>query len=449
MRTVRGRVGFPASPAAWLRWVAALALVLGTAPLLWASGAQDRRVCVARVQGTIGPATASYLARALGEAAGQNAQCLVIQLDTPGGLLESTKEIIQSFLRSPVPTVVYVSPQGAWAGSAGCFLTMAADVAAMAPSTSIGAAHPVGLGGGEKQDEVMKQKLENFTASYLEAIAGRRHRNVEWARASVRESAAITADKALELKVVDLLAEDLPDLLRQLDGREVGGHRLETAGATLVELPRSFRERALQGLAHPQVMVLLMLIVVYGIIGELTSPGAILPGVVGVIALLLLLYLSSVLPMTLTGLALVAVALLLFTIDAFAPTHGVLTGGGVVAFFLGLFMLFDRSEPFLRLSLLWMVPATVATALFFLFVAGAGLRAQRLPAQVGVETMLGRATTALGPIDGRGGKVFIEGEYWEAVSAEPIPAGQPVEIVALHGLTLTVQPLGRSKEDPP
>ena len=450
MRAGRGRVR-PVVPWAKLRCAARQFLLTALVALVaWPAGIGERRVCVARVQGTIGPATASYLARALGEAAGQKAECLVIELDTPGGLLDSTREIIQSFLRSPVPTVVFVSPQGAWAGSAGCFITLAADVAVMAPSTSIGAAHPVGLGaGGEKQDEVMKQKLENFAASYLEAIAGKRHRNIEWARASVRESAAITADRALELKVVDLMAEDLPDLLKRLDGREVGGRRLKTAGATTVVLPMSVREQAFQTIAHPQVMLILMLVVVYGIIGELTSPGAILPGVVGVIALLLLLYLASVLPMNTTGLALIAVALLLFTIDAFAPTHGVLTGGGVVAFFLGLFMLFDRSEPFLRLSLLWMLPATVVTALFFLFVAGAGIRAQRLPARVGTETMLGRSVPAVEPIHATGGKVFIEGEYWDAISAVPIAAGEVVEIVALNGLTLTVKPAGSSREEEP
>lgn len=405
------------------------------------------KVAVARVQGTIGPATASYLARAIHEAEDRKAQCLIIELDTPGGLLESTKEIIQTFLRSPVPTVVYVAPPGAWAGSAGCFITMAADVAVMAPSTSIGAAHPVGIG-GEKQDETMKQKLENFTSSYLEAVAARRHRNTEWARASVRESAALTADKALQMNVVDLIAKDMPDLLRQLQGREVGGRRLETAGASLVEIPMTARENALQHLAHPQVMLILMLIVMYGIIGELTSPGAILPGVAGVIALLLVLYLASVLPVNVVGLALVGVAIALFMIDVYAPTHGMLTAGGIIAFFLGTMMLFDRSEPFLRLSMMWVLPATVLTTLFFLFVAGAGLRAQRMPPKAGVETMLGRTVTALEPIDARGGKVFIEGEYWNAESAEPIEAGETVEIIAVEGLTLKVRPGPASQEVP-
>lgn len=427
-------------------------LLLGALALLLAGpggagGDAADKVCVARVQGTIGPATAGYLARAIGEAAGRGAQCIVIELDTPGGLLDSTKQIIQSFLRSPVPTVVYVSPPGAWAGSAGCFITVAADVAAMAPTTSIGAAHPVGIGpGGDKPDDVMKQKLENFSSSYIEAVAAKHHRNAEWARASVRESAAITADKALELNVIDLVARDLPDLLRQIDGREVNGRTLKTARAELVDIPMTFQEKAFQVLAHPQVMLILMLIVMYGVIGELTSPGAILPGVAGLIALVLLMYLASVLPMNAAGLTLIGVAIALFLIDVFAPTHGVLTAGGLLAFFLGTFMLFDRSEPFLRLSLAWVLPATVVTALFFLFIAGAGLRSQRLPAKTGVGTMIGRTVMALERIDAGGGRVFLEGEYWSAVSPEPVEAGQLAEIVALDGLTLKVQPATARKE---
>ncbi len=424
-----------------------LTLAMLTSGLGWTEGDAVEKVCVARVQGTIGPATASYLARAIGEAAGQNAQCLVIELDTPGGLLDSTKEIIQGFLRSAVPTVVYVSPPGAWAGSAGCFITMAADVAAMAPTTSIGAAHPVGISpGGEKQDDTMKQKLENFSSSYIEAVATKHHRNAEWARASVRESAAITSEKALELNVIDLIAQDLPDLLKQIDRRVVNGRTLKTARASIIDIPMTFREQAFQVIAHPQVMLILMLIVMYGVIGELTSPGAILPGVAGLIALFLLLYLASILPMNIAGLALIGVAIALFIIDVFAPTHGVLTAGGIVAFFLGTFMLFDRSEPYLRLSMVWILPSTIVTALFFMFIVGAGIRAQRLPAKTGAETMIGQAAIAMERIDATGGMVFIEGEYWKAVSLEPVEAGQAVEITAMDGLTLKVQPTTAQKE---
>jgi membrane-bound serine protease (ClpP class) len=403
---------------------------------------------VAQVKGTIWPATASYLARALGEAAGRRAQCLVIQLDTPGGLLDSTKEIIQSFLRAQVPTVVYVAPAGAWASSAGCFITMAADVAAMAPGTSIGAAHPVQAGGAGKMDDTMKQKLENFTSSYIEAIATKRHRNAEWAKASVLESASITEEQALARNVIDYVARDLPDLLRQMDGRVVNGVPLQTAGATVEELPMTMRDQLLMGIAHPQVMLVLMLVVMYGVIGELTSPGAILPGVAGALSLVLLLYLASILPMNLAGLVLVAVAIGLFIIDVFAPTHGVLTGGGVIAFFLGTFMLFDRSEPFMRLSLAWLVPATVITSLFFIFVVGAGVRAMRQPARTVAGALVGRTVLAVERIDADGGRVFLEGEYWRAVSREPVPAGAPAAIVGRDGLTLQVKPAEPTKEEP-
>jgi len=240
--------------------------------------------------------------------------------------------------------------------------------------------------------------------------------------------------------VVDFIAKDMPDLLKQLDGRTVDGKKLKTAKAETVEIPMTTREKMFQVVAHPQMMMVLMLIVMYGVIGELTSPGAILPGVVGVIALVLVLYLASVLPMNIAGVALIAVAIALFIIDVFAPTHGILTAGGIVAFFLGAFMMFDRTEPFLRLSLAWIIPATVVTALFFIFVVGAGLRAQRSPAKAGGETMLGCTVTATARIDATGGKVFIEGAYWNAVSDTPVEPGKPVEIVSVEGLTLKVKP---------
>jgi len=415
--------------------------VLGLLLLASAAGAAETRVCLIHVQGTIGPATAGYISRAVDAAAAQNAQCLIVQLDTPGGLLDATKTIVQKFLASPVPTVVYVAPAGAQAGSAGCFITLAADVAAMAPATAIGAAHPVGIGTGE-MDETTKKKLENFYGSYIETIAAKRKHNAEWARSSVRDSSAIAAEKALELNVIDLIAKDRAELLAKLDGREVNSRPLRTAGAAMVEIPMTTREKVFQVVAHPQMMLVLMLVVMYGIIGELTSPGAILPGVVGLIALVLVLYLSAVLPMNVAGLALIALAVALFVIDVFAATHGVLTAGGIVAFFLGTFMLFDRSEPFLRLSLAWIIPATAVTAAFFMFVVGAGVRAQFRPVSVGAETMVGRRVAAVTAIDAQGGKVFIEGEYWNAVSETPVAAGQPVEIVAVNGLTLKVKPKG-------
>lgn len=395
-----------------------------------------------QVKGAIGPATASFIARAIDVAAAREDRCLVIQLDTPGGSLDATKAIVQKFFASSVPTVVYVAPDGAWAGSAGCFITLAADVAVMAPGTNIGAAHPVSIGpGGEEQTgDVMKQKMENFASSYIASIAEKRGRNVEWAKAAVVKSESVTAAQALELKVIDLIAVDLEDLFRQLDAREVRGVALRTAGAEVVDIPMTLSERILQWLSHPELMMILMLVAIYGIIGELSNPGAILPGVLGAIALILVLYMATVLPVNVAGLVLIGLAVVLFIVDIFAPTHGVLTFGGIVAFFLGALMLFNRADPAFRVSLAYIIPATLLTAAFFTFVVGAGLRAQFLPLRAGQETLLGKTVPALARIDAAGGKVFVEGEYWNAVSDLPIAAGQPAEIVAVKGLTLLVKP---------
>ena len=406
---------------------------------------------VARVQihGAIGPATVSYLGRAIQQAAQAGDQCLIIQLDTPGGLLDSTKEIVQLFYASPVPTVVYVAPAGAGATSAGCFITLAADIAAMAPNTSIGAAHPVSLGGGGTQqpDDVMKQKLENYASSYIESIAAKRGHNAEWAVTSVKESASITSEKALELKVIDLSANDMPELRTKLADRKVGEHILKTAGAKVVDIPMIARERLFSLLWRPEVMLVLMLAAIYGIIGELSNPGAVLPGVVGGIALILALYMAAVLPLNVAGLALIGLALLLFVVDLFAPTHGVLTAGGVISFFLGALMLFDRADPAFRLSMAYIIPATLVTAGFFIFIVGSGLRAQRLPVRTGRETLLGKTVPAVEGIDAKQGRVFVEGENWKAISDCFIPAGEPATIVGIDGLTLRVKPFRPNKTE--
>jgi membrane-bound serine protease (ClpP class) len=396
-----------------------------------------------QIKGAIGPATSSYISRAIDVSSKRGDAALIIQLDTPGGLLDSTKDIVEKFYSSPVPTVVYVAPSGANAGSAGTFITMAADVAAMAPHSSIGAAHPVSIGSGgslEKTDDVMKQKLENFASSYIEGIAEKRGRNAEWARSAVKESASITAEKALELNVVDLIASDLSDLLKQLDDREVGGKKLKTANATITNIPMVPREKLFQMLWRPEIMFILMLVAIYGIIGEINNPGTVLPGVAGAIALVLFLYMSTILPINIAGVALIVLAVILFVVDVYAPTHGVLTTGGIVSFFLGALMLFNRADPAFHLSLIYIVPATVATALFFLFVVAAGLRAQRLPTQTGREAMIGKVISAEQRIDATSGKVFVEGEYWNAVSDRVIEKDTPVEIVGIEGLTLKVKP---------
>ena len=396
-----------------------------------------------KIDGAIGPATATYINRAIAVATEHQDACLIIELDTPGGLLDSTKEIVGSLYESKVPTVVYVAPAPARAASAGAFITMAADIAAMAPHTRIGAAHPVSVGASgeaEKTDDTMKKKMENDTASFAESIADKRNRNVEWARSTVLESVSITAERALDLKVIDLISDNLPDLLQQIDGREINGRKLHTARATVVEMPMSARESFLQLFLRPESMFILMLVVIYGIIGELSSPGAILPGVAGAIALVLVLYMSATLPINAAGLALIGLALVFFIADVFAPTHGILTFGGIIAFFLGALMLFNRADPAFRLSLAYIIPGTLLTALFFVFIVTKGVRAQMLPVRAGQETLLGKTIPALTRIDGASGRVFVEGEYWNATSKVPVEPGHPVQIVGIAGLTLQVEP---------
>jgi membrane-bound serine protease (ClpP class) len=420
----------------WRGFILVLGLLLGAAT-------QAAQVALIKVDGAIGPATASYISRAINLAAAEGDACLILELDTPGGLLDSASDIVQSFYVAQTPIVVFVAPAPARAGSAGVFITMAADVAAMAPHTRIGAAHPVEIGTSgevEKTDDTMKAKIENDTAAFAQSIAEKRHRSVKWAVASVRQSASITSEEALDQDVVDLLADDVPDLLKQLDGRAVNGKKLHTAGATVKEIPMSSWELFSQLFLRPETMFILMLMVIYGFIGELSSPGAILPGVVGAIALVLVLYMSAILPVSVAGLVLIGLALLLFIADSFASTHGILTTGGIAAFFLGALMLFSHAGPGYQLSLRWIIPATLVTAAFFVLVVSKGLGAQFKPAQTGTSSMLGKIVAAQSRIDASGGRVFIEGETWNAVSNTPVDGGQAVEVTGISGLTLLVKP---------
>jgi membrane-bound serine protease (ClpP class) len=393
------------------------------------------------IDGPIGPATANYISRALDVAAAQNDECLIIQLNTPGGLMVSMDDIIADFYSSRVPTVVYVAPEGSMAGSAGCYITLAADVAAMAPHTIIGAAHPIDLGVPEETtNDIEMQKVGNAYESKIQTIAEKRHRNAEWAKSSVRESKTLTAEEALATNVIDLIATNVPDLLQKLDGRSVDGKILKTAGATVVEIPMAMSERIFQTFWQPEVMMLLMLVAMYGIIAEISHPGAIFPGVAGALALILLLYMSATLPLNIAGVALVVLAAALFIFDLYAPTHGVLTGGGIIAFFLGMLMLFNRAPADYHLPIAWVLGATLVTAAFFIFFVSQGIRAQFLPVRAGVETMIGKTVAANSKIDAAGGRVFIEGELWNAVSETPVAAGQNVEVTGIAGLTLKVKP---------
>ena len=409
--------------------------------MLGAAATPAAQVGLIKIDGAIGPATENYISRSIAIAAKNNDECLVIELNTPGGLANSMNDIVQDFYGSQVPIVVYVAPEGAMAGSAGVYITLAADIAAMAPHTTIGAAHPVDMGDeSETTNSIMMQKVGNAYTTVMQTIAEKRHRNVNWAMASVRESITTNSEAALRLNVTDLIATNVPDLLQKLNGRSVNGKILKTADAKVVEIPMSLGEKIFQLFWLPEVMMLLMLIAIYGIIAEMSHPGAIFPGVAGALALILLLYMSATLPVNVAGVALILLAVALFIIDIFAPTHGVLTGGGIVAFFLGALMLFNHAPAGYRLPMSWIISATVVTAVFFIFVISKGIRAQFRPIQSGKETMFGRTVKALSRIDSQGGKVFIEGENWNAVCETPVEAGQPVEITGIEGLTLKVKP---------
>jgi membrane-bound serine protease (ClpP class) len=418
------------------RWIsiAIAGLVFG------AAATHAAQVGLIKINGAIGPATANYISRALDLAASQNDECLVIELNTPGGLANSMDDIVQDFYTAKIPVVVYVSPEGAMAGSAGVYITLAADIAAMAPHTIIGAAHPVDMGNeSETTNSIMMQKVGNAYTTVMQTIAEKRHRNVNWAMASVRESITTNSEAALRLNVIDLIATNIPDLLQKINGRSVNGKILKTAGASVMEMPMTPGEKFFQLFWQPQVMMLLLLIAIYGIIAEMSHPGAIFPGVAGALALILLLYMSATLPLNIAGVALILLALALFVIDIFAPTHGVLTGGGIIAFFLGALMLFNHAPSGYNLPMSWIVSTTLVTAAFFVFFVSKGIRAQRLPKSAGAETMIGKTVNALSRIDSQGGKVFIEGEHWNAVSETPIAENQKVEILEINGLTLKVK----------
>jgi len=400
-------------------------------------------VSLISVNGPISPTTTNYISRGISTARENESEALIIELDTPGGLLESTKNIVQSLLDSDdLPIIVYVAPEGATAASAGTFITMAAHIAAMAPATNIGAASPVQMspGGGTAQtDTVMKKKIFNYSESYIESIAERRNRNAEWAVSAVRDGESITADRALEINVVDIIADNRRDLLQQIHGKEAAGKRLNTRRATITEIPTNMAEELLGFVMRPEVMLILTMIAIYGIIGEVTNPGAIVPGVAGVIALILVLYASAAMPINIAGFALIGLAIILFIAEAFTPTFGLLIAGGSVSFFLGALMLFQDLPEAMELSWAWLVPATILTAAFFIWIAGAGIKIQFAETRTGKETMIGNKAEVVDSVDDTGGRIFIAGEYWNAVSDQKIKEGDWCQIEEIKGLTMKVK----------
>ena len=401
-------------------------------------------VSLIRVEGSIDPTVSNYISRSLEEARERGDEILVMELDTPGGLLNVTEDIVKMFLGSDLPVAVFVSPRGANAGSAGTFITLASHIAAMAPATNIGAASPVTMGGGE-MDTVQREKIFSYAESFIESIAAERDRNVEWAKSAVREGASITSSEALEINVIDLLAEDLDDLLEQMHGFEVNGHKLQTRDADVNRIDLNLAELFFGFIMRPEVLLILTLVSIYGILGEISNPGAIVPGVAGVISLILLLFGVAAMPINVAGFVLIAFAIILFVMESFTPTFGILLGGGAISFFLGALMLFQDLPDDMQLSLAWLIPATIVTVLFFGWVVYYGIRSQLTEKRTGVQTLVDQNTTALERIDASRGRVQVMGEYWNARSAKPIKKGELCTIEKVDGLTLHVRPADQEK----
>ena len=412
-------------------------------------GDSTSTVVVGSLTGAIGPASRDYIHRVLTESANRGANCTILIIDTPGGLSASMRDIIKDIFASPIPVIVYVSPAGARAASAGALIALSSHLAAMTPGTNMGAAHPVSIGGGEA-NETMAAKITNDAAAYARGLASKRDRNVDWAERMVRESISSTADEALAEGVIEVIAQDLDDLLQQIDGRRIetssGEVTLATAGATVTHLAPTFRERFLARISDPNIAYLLMLVGVFGIIFELQNPGAIFPAVIGVIALITAAFGLQMLPVNYTGLALIMLAGVLFILEVKVPSHGALTIGGVVAMFLGSIMLIDSPLPFMKVSLSVIIPSVAFTALFFLFAVGLGLRAQRRTVTTGTAGLTGETGVARSPVHSAG-SVFVHGEHWNAWSEHPIPEGSEVTVETVDGMKLKVKARGPHKEE--
>lgn len=434
-----------------LTLLAALLLSSGAA-----AAAPSNTVLRLEVKGAINPPISAYVRNGIAKAEEQGAQAVLIELDTPGGLLDSTREIIQAMLNSKLAIIVYTAPRGARATSAGAFIMMAADVAAMAPDTHIGAAHPVAIGGMPKLPEpdkkkdagkkpassdVMEEKAVSDAAAYIRTLAAQRGRNAQWAEKAVRESVSLTAKEALAQKVVDLVAEDRQELFRLQDGRAFIKNgksiTLKLQPVSVVEFEMGAFQRILHILANPNLAYLLLMIGLYGLIYEFSSPGVGFGAVVGIVCLTLAAYSLSILPVNYTGLLILGFGLILLMLETQIVSYGLLTIGGLILLVLGSLFLFDSPQPFLRVSLPLILGTTAATAAFFLLVVGKAWSAQRAQPAVGIETLIGVIGEARENLE-PAGLVFVDGELWTAESKTPIPAGAKVVVREVRGRTLTV-----------
>jgi membrane-bound serine protease (ClpP class) len=416
-------------------------LALAFAP---GAAAAPTRVSLIQIDGIISPVTIRLVATAIDRAQAEGSQALILQLDTPGGLERSMRAIVQRILNAEVPVIVYVAPTGARAASAGVFITLAAHVAAMAPATNIGAAHPVALGGGADKESL--KKIENDAAAFIRTVALERGRNAEWAEKAVRQSVSITEREALRLKVIDVLAESVPDLLQKIDGRVVktprGPVTLTTRAAEVKPIAIGFRDRVLNVITDPNVAYVLMMLGMIGLLAELYNPGAIFPGVIGGICLILAFFAFQSLPINYAGLLLILFGIVLLVAEIKIVSHGILGIGGVVAMALGSLMLFDAPEVGFRISWWVIAPTVGATGGLFLFVVTAGVRALGRRPLLGMSGLIGQVGVARDRLAPEG-QVTVQGEIWRAVAeGEAVDEGAAVKIVDVQGLTLKVVKAG-------
>lgn len=435
------------------------------AALLLVLPASAATVRMAEIHGAISPASAAYFLRALDEAQREKADLLVLKLDTPGGLDSAMRDMIQGILASPVPVATWVAPAGARAASAGTYLLYASHVAAMAPGTNLGAATPVAIGigggqpakpgndkegkGGALPGAAMEKKAVQDAAAYIRSLAQLRGRNAEWAERAVREAESLSAEEALEQKVIDHVAADLPDLLRQVEGRKVrlaeGETVLSLAGAMVVGIERNWKERLLAAIADPNIALILMMLGIYGLLFEFYTPGFGVAGIIGAICLLLALYALAMLPINATGALLIMLGVALMVTEAVVPSFGAFGIGGIVAFVAGSLMLIDGDLPGLEISLAFIVPLAATSALTMFGIGAFALRARRRPAVSGVEAMVGGVVEALEDFEGEGW-VLACGERWKARSEAPLACGARARIVAVEGLTLLVKAEGKGDQ---
>lgn len=418
----------------WLCLLVVGGLFPATAP------AEPAPLYILTVAAAISPGSAGHVTDGIDRANADGAAALVIELDTPGGLAEAMRTIVQAIYASRVPIIVYVAPSGARAASAGVMVTMAADVAAMAPGTNIGAAHPV-AGGGKEIGGHLADKVTNDMVAYVRSIAVKRGRNADWAETAVRESVSVTAGEALQKNIIDLVARDVDDLVVQLEGRRIEGKgTLSLAGAERRRLHESLRTRVLKIISDPNIAYILMMIGLAGLYFELSHPGAVFPGVVGGIAIILAFFAFQTLPVNIAGLLLIVLALIFFILEMKVTSYGLLSVAGLVSLLLGSLMLFDRSIPGLRLAWRVLLPTVLLVGGFFVTVAGLAFRAQIGQPKTGAAGLVGETGVvrqALRPE----GKVFVHGELWAARSKTPLAAGTRIRVRRVEGLMLEVEPL--------